>query len=104
MKARFTNQQQAVNWQSLGNGLVDVTICLNEEEATQLLIIQGGSREKAYWQYDFNQFREKEANLSKETIEANPEEYLTYTPKEETLEERVKALEETIKTLTETTT
>jgi hypothetical protein len=102
MKARFTEQQQAVNWQPLGDGLVDVMICLNGAEVTEEIEIDGKTVTETYWEYDFNQFREKDTSLNKDAVEAHPEKYLTYEPKkEQTLEEQVRSQEETIKMLTE---
>lgn len=106
MKARFTTEQPAVNWQSLDNGMVDVTICLNGQEITEEN--QQMTEEKqhitttdTFWEYDFHQFREKVENINRETVEKNPEKYLEYElQKEKTLEQKIQEQEETIKMLT----
>lgn len=106
MKARFTTEQPAVNWQSLDNGMVDVTICLNgqkitEENQQMLEGEQSITTPDTFWEYDFHQFREKVENMNREAVEKNPEKYLEYEPqKEKTLEQKIQEQEETIKMLT----
>lgn len=39
--------------------------------------------EQAVYEYDFNQFRERQEKISEETVRASPEKYLEYIPKEE---------------------
>jgi len=81
MKAKFTERQPLVRWQELGNGLVDVTICLNEKFANI------GDDEDCQgmfgYDYDFKQFREKIGNISRQDVEADPEKYLDYEPRKE---------------------
>lgn len=107
MKARFTTEQPAVRWQPLDRGMVDVTICLNGQEVTEesSYVYEFGQVQTTidtYWEYDFHQFREKAENLSRETVEANPETYLDYEPeKKKSLEETVQEQATTIQMLTE---
>lgn len=107
MKARFTTEQPAVSWQPLDNGMVDVTICLNgkqvTEESTQMVEkdVEKTTTE-TYWEYDFNQIREKAENINQADVEAHPEKYLDYTPqKEKNLEEIVQEQAEQIQMLTD---
>ena len=39
--------------------------------------------EQTVFEYDFNQFRERQEKISEETVRASPEKYLKYIPKEE---------------------
>ena len=107
MKARFEAEQPAVRWQPLDNGMVDVTICLNGQEVTEenSQVDEFGQVQtttEAYWEYDFNQFRERADNITREDVEGNPEKYLDYTPSQpKSLEEQVQEQAETISMLTE---
>lgn len=107
MKARFTTEQPAVRWQPLDNGMVDVTICLNGQEVTDesSQVDEFGethTTKDAYWEYDFNQFRDSTDNITREGVESNPERYLDYTPSQpKSLEEQVQEQAETIQILTE---
>ena len=107
MKARFVAEQPAVRWQPLDQGMVDVTICLNGQEVTEESshVDEFGQVQTTidtYWEYDFHQFREKAKNISRETVEANPEYYLEYVPDQpQSLEEQVKSQAKTIQMLTE---
>lgn len=101
-RARFTEEQQTVCWQPLDNGMVDVAICLNGEQVTEEIEIDGKIVKETYWEYDFNQFREKNTSLNKDAVEAHPEKYLNYTPvQEQTLADKVAEQEKTIQMLTE---
>ena len=107
MKARFTKEQPAVRWQPLDQGMVDVTICLNGQEVTEESshvdeLGQVQTTIDTFWEYDFHQFRETVENISRETVEVNPEHYLGYVPDQpENLEEQVKSQAQTIQMLTE---
>lgn len=107
MKARFVAEQPAVRRQPLDNGMVDVTICLNGQEVTDESshVDEFGQVQTTidtYWEYDFHQFRETVENISRETVEVNPEHYLGYVPDQpENLEEQVKSQAQTIQMLTE---
>lgn len=117
MKAKFTEKQPPVRWQTLPDGYVDVTICLNEDEIieTYTTTNQAGFNEpenlntenpevvtQRMWEYDFHQFREKADNINQENVEKNPEKYLDYEPqKEKTLEEQLQEQAENIRMLTE---
>lgn len=87
MKARFTEKQDPVTWNTLPDGKVDVMICLNENIVTETY--SGGDPENpehiehTMYEYDFNQFREDQKKISEETVRASPEKYLKYIPKEE---------------------
>lgn len=106
MKARFEAEQPAVSWQPLDNGMVDVMICLNgqkiTEETQQMLEKeQYITATDTFWEYDFNQFRERTESINREAIEKNPEKYLEYKQqKKKTLEQKVQEQEETIRMLT----
>ncbi len=101
MKARFETKQPPVNWQPLDNNTIDVTICLNGQEVMEESDQMAG-KEQLYWEYDFNQFREKVENISQVAIEKNPEKYLDYKPAmEKKLEQKVQEQNETIKMLIE---
>lgn len=77
MKARFTEKQDPVTWNTLPDGKVDVMICLNENIVTETY--SGGDPEnpehieQAVYEYDFNQFREDQKKISEETVRASPE-------------------------------
>lgn len=104
MKARFTEEQPAVRWQPLDNGLVDVTICLNGRTVTeeQQMAEKEPYIADTYWEYDFHQFREKAENINQTAVEEDPEKYMSYQPlQEKTLEQRVREQDETIRMLTE---
>ena len=87
MKARFTEKQNPVTWNTLPDGKVDVMICLNENTVTETY--SGGDPEnpehieQTVYEYDFNQFREDQKKISEETVRASPEKYMEYIPKEE---------------------
>lgn len=105
MKARFTTEQPAVNWQMLDDGMVDVTICLNGQKITEENR-QIADKEQdvvatdTYWEYDFRQFRERLENVNRAAVEKNPEQYLGYEPRgEKTAEQKLKEQEEQIEML-----
>ena len=108
MKARFTEEQPALSWKPLDNGMVDVAICLNGAQVEETYTNQADDKQtvitttQTMWEYDFHQFREKAENLSRETVAANPEMYLDYEPeKKKSLEETVQEQATTIQMLTE---
>lgn len=84
MKARFTEKQNPVTWNTLPDGKVDVMICLNENIVTETY--SGGDPEnpehieQTVYEYDFNQFREDQKKISEETVRASPGKYLKYIP------------------------
>lgn len=83
MKARFTEKQDSVTWNVLPDGNVDVMICLNEKTVTETYPDTDPETEQTVFEYDFNQFREKQEKISEKTVRASPEKYLEYIPKEE---------------------
>lgn len=83
MKARFTEKQDSVTWNVLPDGNVDVMICLNEKTVTETYPDADPETEQTVFEYDFNQFRERQEKISEETVRASPEKYLKYIPKEE---------------------
>lgn len=83
MKARFTEKQDSVTWNVLPDGNVDVMICLNEKTVTETYPDTDLETEQTVFEYDFNQFRERQEKISEETVRASPEKYLKYIPKEE---------------------
>lgn len=83
MKARFTEKQNPVTWNTLPDGNVDVMICLNEKTVTETYPDTDPETEQTVFEYDFNQFRERQEKISEETVRASPEKYLKYIPKEE---------------------
>lgn len=83
MKARFTEKQDPVTWNALPDGNVDVMICLNERLLQKLIRIRIPETEQTVFEYDFNQFREKQEKISEETVRASPEKYLKYIPEKE---------------------
>lgn len=95
MKARFTERQNPVTWSGLPDGKVDVTICLNESTVTETH--SGGDPEnpedieQTMYEYDFNQFREKQEKVSEEAVRASPEKYLKYIPVTEKSTEQILA-------------
>lgn len=104
MKARFTTEQPAVNWQLLDDGMVDVTICLNGRKITENQQRADKEQDAAatdtYWEYDFHQFREKLENVNRAAVEKNPDQYLDYEPQsEKTAEQKLKEQEEQIEML-----
>ena len=57
-KAKYMERQPEVRWQPVNNGMVDVTLCLNEQKVT---IEQGQMEDSAkqmMYEYDYHQFRE----------------------------------------------
>lgn len=87
MKARFTEKQNPVTWNTLPDGNVDVMICLNEKTVTETY--PDTETEQTVFEYDFNQFREKQEKISEETVRASPEKYLKYiTEKEKSTEQK----------------
>ena len=93
-KARFMDRQTSVRWQPVNDGMVDVTICLNEQKVT---INQEGTEESmqmTMWEYDFHQFRESEENVAEEEIRKAPADYLNYKPyKEPSVEEKIEQMQ-----------
>ena len=83
MKARFTEKQDPVTWNALPDGNVDVMICLNEKTVTETYPDTDPETEQTVFEYDFNQFREKQEKISEKNVRASPEKYLEYIPKEE---------------------
>lgn len=83
MKARFTEKQDPVTWNALPDGNVDVMICLNEKTVTETYPDTDSETEQTVFEYDFNQFREKQEKISEETVRASPEKYLKYIPEKE---------------------
>ena len=83
MKARFTEKQDPVTWNALPDGNVDVMICLNEKTVTETYPDTDPETEQTVFEYDFNQFREKQEKISEETVRASPEKYLKYIPEKE---------------------
>ena len=83
MKARFTEKQDPVTWNALPDGNVDVMICLNEKTVTETYPDTDQETEQTVFEYDFNQFREKQEKISEETVRASPEKYLKYIPEKE---------------------
>ena len=79
-KARFMDRQPSVRWQPVNNGMVDVTICLNEQNVT---INQEGTEESmqmTMWEYDFHQFRENAENISESEVRETPGNFSDYKP------------------------
>lgn len=102
MKARFTERQNPVTWSNLPDGKVDVTIYLNESTVTETYLGRDPENpeetEQTMYEYDFNQFREKQEKVSEEAVRASPEKYLEYIPAtekstEQLLEEQSKQIE-----------
>ena len=95
MKARFTEKQNPVTWNTLPDGKVDVMICLNENTVTETY--SGGDPEnpehieQTVYEYDFNQFREDQKKISEETVRASPGKYLKYIPATEKSTEQLLA-------------
>ena len=63
MKARFTEKQDPVTWNALPDGNVDVMICLNEKTVTETYPDTDSETEQTVFEYDFNQFREKQEKI-----------------------------------------
>ena len=101
MKARFLKRQQTVKWQPLNDEYVDVAICMNETAKEDIFEDpDDGKIIQHYFEYDFNQFREKIENLDRDFVEGNPERYLGYVPtREKTLQETVASQENKIEML-----
>lgn len=105
MKARFTTEQPAVNWQPLDDGMVDVTICLNGQKITEKKQQMADKEQDvaatdAFWEYDFHQFRERLESVNRVAVEKNPDQYLDYEPRcEKTAEQKLKEQEEQIEML-----
>ena len=91
MKARFLTKQPPVLVQHIHDGMVDISVCVNEKACEEIVELENEKAIQHYFEYDFNQFREKEENLNIAHLEGNPSVYLTYVPEKE------KALEEVVK-------
>lgn len=89
----FMDRQPEVRWQPVNNGMVDVTLCLNEREVT----VESGEGDGApmqMWEYDFCLFREKASLIDEEEIRADPEAWIDYQPqKEQTIDEKLQAMQ-----------
>ena len=71
-KAKYMERQPEVRWQPVNNGMVDVTLCLNEQKVT---IEQGQMEDSAkqmMYEYDYHQFRESADKINEETVRASP--------------------------------
>lgn len=94
-EAVFMERQPEVRYSPLGNGMADVTICLNERQKT----INNGdfgteSNETKMWAYDYHYFREKEEYLDVEAMRENPQEWSDYIPKHEpTVDEKLEEMQ-----------
>lgn len=89
----FMDRQPKVRWQPVNNGMVDVTICINERETTQKNEMEEGTGVQM-WEYDFHLFREKSSLLDEEEIRADPEAWMDYQPqKEKTVDEKLQAMQ-----------
>lgn len=89
----FMDRQPEVRWQPVNNGLVDVTLCLNEREVTVENEGQEGTSMKM-WEYDFYLFREKVSLIDEEEIRAAPEAWMDYQPqKDQTVDEKLQAMQ-----------
>ena len=93
-KANFMERQPEVRWSPIGGGVVDVTICLNEQKVS---IPQEGMEESEpmeMWEYDYNYFRESEENVAEEEIRKALADYLNYKPYEEpSVEEKIEQMQ-----------
>ena len=70
-KAKYMARQPEVRWQPVNNGMVDVTLCLNEQKVT---IEQGQMEDSAkqmMYEYDYHQFRESADKINEETVKGN---------------------------------
>ena len=87
-KAKYMERQPEVRWQPVNNGMVDVTLCLNEQKVT---IEQGQMEDSAkqmMYEYDYHQFRESADKINEETVRASPAKYMSYVPEVEKSLER----------------
>lgn len=100
-KAKYMERQPEARWQPVNNGMVDVTLCLNEQKVT---IEQGqmeGSLEQVMYEYDYHQFRESVDKINEETVRASPVKYMSYVPEsEKSLEEKFEELQASNEMLT----
>ena len=82
-KAKYMERQPEVRWQPVNNGMVDVTLCLNEQKVT---IEQGQMEDSAkqmMYEYDYHQFRESADKINEETVRVSPAKYMAYVPEVE---------------------
>ena len=100
-KAKYMERQPEVRWQPVNNGMVDVTLCLNEKKVT---IEQGQMEDSAkqmMYEYDYHQFRESADKINEETVRASPAKYMSYVPEvEKSLEEQFEELKASNEMLT----
>lgn len=100
-KAKYMERQPEVRWQPINNGMVDVTLCLNEQKVT---IEQGqmeGSAEQMMYEYDYHQFRESIDKINEEAVRVSPTKYMSYVPEsEKSLEEKLEELQASNEMLT----
>lgn len=100
-KAKYMARQPEVRWQPVNNGMVDVTLCLNEQKVT---IEQGQMEDSAkqmMYEYDYRQFRESADKINEETVRASPAKFMSYVPEvEKSLEEQFEELKASNEMLT----
>lgn len=100
-KAKYMARQPEVRWQPVNNGMVDVTLCLNEQKVT---IEQGQMEDSAkqmMYEYDYHQFREFADKINEETVRASPAKFMSYVPEaEKSLEEQFEELKASNEMLT----
>ena len=100
-KAKYMERQPEVRWQPVNNGMVDVTLCLNEQKVT---IEQGQMEDSAkqmMYEYDYHQFRASADKINEETVRASPAKYMSYVPEvEKSLEEQFEELKASNEMLT----
>lgn len=93
MKSYFMEKQPAVKVVEQ-NDKYFVFICLNGTKKQEIDDYSPTDGERIYWVYDYNEFCCKKEDLNLDDVNANPEKYLTYPPKEKSDNERIVELEE----------
>ena len=94
MKARFSQQQQAVNI-IRRDGTAYVYICQNETQGQETYPDMGDGRTtETYYEYDYNEIIAPADALPLEDIQAHPKDYIDYTYQPAESDPGIQALEE----------
>lgn len=84
MKARFVTKQKEVTLKRLKDGIVDVTICINEKTGTEEYESWIEKKEPiTYYEYDFAQYFVEDGEIDEDDLIANPFKYLHYVKRKE---------------------
>ena len=96
MKARFIESQPSVKVVDAGNKYY-IFICLNVQTCIEEITDEDGNRtEQTYYEYDYNEIVTEKNKIDIIDVQDNPQNYIDYTVKETSVEERVQDLEDAL--------